>query len=109
MKCHKDERVESENLSGVLLDYDLLEVLVWVNFAGSKLKQKGFPGVFVEEFIENTKKLVTKFKVCNTGSFQAVPLLGTISAQKCFLSQPIIICSKLTIETLEQDVKYVQS
>ena len=24
-------------------------------------------------------------------------------------SQPVIICSKLTIETLEQDVKYVQS
>ena len=24
-------------------------------------------------------------------------------------SQPVIICSKLTTETLEQDVKYVQS
>ena len=28
---------------------------------------------------------------------------------QCFSAQPAITCSKLTIETLEQDVKYVQS
>ena len=28
---------------------------------------------------------------------------------KWWISQPVITCSKLTIETLEQDVKYVQS
>ena len=35
---------------------------------------------------------------------------SAVGAQKILeISQPAIICSKLTIETLEQDVKYVQS
>ena len=42
-------------------------------------------------------------------------MLGVIfsdQAQKCmtkFYTQPAITCSKITIETLEQGVKYVQS
>ena len=31
------------------------------------------------------------------------------SSKYAYLSQPAITCSKLTIETLEQGVKYVQS
>ena len=49
------------------------------------LKQKGFPGVFVGEFIKNTKNLVTKFKVYNTGSFQVALFLSTIPAQQPLL------------------------
>ena len=33
----------------------------------------------------------------------------TIPLQKKTISQPAFTCSKLTIETLEQGVKYVQS
>ena len=41
---------------------------------------------------------------CATGLSSNLVLLGTD-----FLSQPVITCSKLAIETLEKDVKYVQS
>ena len=36
-------------------------------------------------------------------------ILSIITMKKLDLSQPAITCSKLTIETLEQGVKYVQS
>ena len=45
-------------------------------------------------------RLVSKFKR------QSKKLL---KANKKILNQPAFTCSKLTIETLEQDVKYVQS
>ena len=36
--------------------------------------------------------------------------IENLRLQECFLTtQPAITCSKLTIETLEQGVKYVQS
>ena len=35
--------------------------------------------------------------------------VGTIISSKAVYPQPAITCSKLTIETLEQGVKYVQS
>ena len=34
--------------------------------------------------------------------------ISRILGQKLHLPQPALTCSKLTIETLEQDVKYVQ-
>ena len=38
-----------------------------------------------------------------------LPPVFFINLLKGFSSQPAITCSKLTIETLEQGVKYVQS
>ena len=34
---------------------------------------------------------------------------GRIPVKEVVLAQPIFTCSKLTIETLEKDTKYVQS
>ena len=38
-----------------------------------------------------------------------VPVLGQCSISVSSETQPVFICSKLTIGTLEQGVKYVQS
>ena len=37
------------------------------------------------------------------------PLLKLSKLSKTFISQPLITCSKLTTQTMEQGVKYVQS
>ena len=41
--------------------------------------------------------------------YRNATIRGVFRTQSCFTAQPTIICSKLTIETLEQGVKYVQS
>ena len=37
------------------------------------------------------------------------PLLKLSKLSKTFISQPLINCSKLTTQTMEQGVKYIQS
>ena len=47
--------------------------------------------------------MITSTQITNTEIFAFIAVLDLK------LSQPAITCSKLTIETLEQGVKYVQS
>ena len=67
-------------------------------------------GPFFSTFITNRIKYEPE-KIPNSKTFHTVQFVLTFSAFKMmlYMTQSTFICSKLTIETLEQDVKYVQS
>ena len=61
-------------------------------------------------------KILANFQICISVSLIIRDMhnnIGTQYQQRCvhfwYTSQPAFTCSKLTIETLEQGVKYVQS
>ena len=56
-----------------------------------------------------TPTLTKHFRVAASVLYQQFQISGENAHLVTLLSQPTITCSKLTIETLEQGVKYVQS
>ena len=51
--------------------------------------------------------MITDFKIFPNNAFETAEFWCIVGLTT--ISQPAITCSKLTIETLEQGVKYVQS
>ena len=65
-------------------------------------------------FINDAGKVYTAWKVSKYGVFSDNSVFGHFSRSAKFtfsrqVTQSALVCSKLTIETVEQGVKYIQS
>ena len=63
----------------------------------------------MEHFIFRAMKELIKTTICFIGQLQGWKQGSLQSAEILLATQPIFICSNLTIETSEQDMKYLQS
>ena len=77
----------------MILDLELL------NWESSALNSRPFPSLLAILYISTIEMIATSVKIFS------VPCVVGIHV----ITRLVIICSKLTIETLEQCVKYVQS
>ena len=101
----------SEDYEGVSYDFES----IFINFAIKETTESIFPEIETTELIKPICKKSIFRK--NTGKIKKECVFSPVKSHlikqidKCprvVITQPAITCSKLTIETLEQGVKYIQ-